>query len=274
LLALVTACGHLPTAPERGALAANIAATAQLQRQDRDTPFYTLAAWQRLTAPGKAVHVYIEGDGLAWLTRHDPSPDPTPTNPVALRLATADTAPNVVYLARPCQYVRDNRCGEADWTGARFSKDILAAYNAALDRIAVEMRPPGFDLIGFSGGANVAGLLAESRRDIASLRTVSGDIDNHAFIALHHLSPMPLSLDMADNAQKISRLPQRHFIGRDDAVIIPAVAASFQKRMGASSCFAVETVPDAGHEEGWQAIWPALLEKTPSCKPVTTEGKD
>lgn len=42
--------------------------------------------------------IHIEGDGLAWINSSTPSSDPTPTNPLALRLALLDTAPSV-YLA-------------------------------------------------------------------------------------------------------------------------------------------------------------------------------
>ena len=71
-----------------------------------------LTAWSRIAGPADGpvdgpvdeVHVYIEGDGYAWATTTDPSDDPTPINPLALRLAAVDDAPNVLYLARPCQF--------------------------------------------------------------------------------------------------------------------------------------------------------------------------
>ena len=50
------------------------------------------------------VNIYIEGDGRAWLNKNRPSLDPTPKNSLALKLAEIDPAPNVIYLARPCQY--------------------------------------------------------------------------------------------------------------------------------------------------------------------------
>ncbi len=50
--------------------------------------------------------VYIEGDGRAYVNRRTPSNDPTPGNPMALRLALADPSLRVLYLGRPCQYTR------------------------------------------------------------------------------------------------------------------------------------------------------------------------
>ena len=67
---------------------------------------FDLLAYRRL-APGDGdrLVVYIEGDGLAWINRGQISEDPTPTDPVALRLAARDDAASVLYLARPCQFV-------------------------------------------------------------------------------------------------------------------------------------------------------------------------
>lgn len=46
------------------------------------------------------LRVYIEGDRHAWLSRTRLCADPTPHNPVALKLALADPAPGpLLYLA-------------------------------------------------------------------------------------------------------------------------------------------------------------------------------
>jgi hypothetical protein len=49
---------------------------------------------------------YQSGDGLAWLSSDVPSSDPTPLDPLALRLALAKPARNAAYLARPCGVLR------------------------------------------------------------------------------------------------------------------------------------------------------------------------
>ena len=43
--------------------------------------------------PGEDLVVYLEGDGLAFLDRATPSPDPTPVTPLALRLAVLEPGP-------------------------------------------------------------------------------------------------------------------------------------------------------------------------------------
>ena len=37
------------------------------------------------------------------------SDNPTPVNPMLLKLATMDKRPNIVYIARPCQYTFRNK---------------------------------------------------------------------------------------------------------------------------------------------------------------------
>ena len=52
-----------------------------------------------------------------------------------------DPAPNVFYLARPCQYVdlaTEPNCSDAYWSTARFAPEVIGAFDRALDRIGAE----------------------------------------------------------------------------------------------------------------------------------------
>lgn len=69
--------------------------------------------------------IMIEGDGRAWLNMREPSLDPTPVDAVGWRLAQNIARANVLYLARPCQFLSSlelNACSIDDWTNARFSE--------------------------------------------------------------------------------------------------------------------------------------------------------
>jgi len=71
--------------------------------------------------------IYIEGDGLSWIDASTPSNEPTPMDPLALKLALRDDAPSA-YLARPCQYVAEDRkksCAQKYWTYSRFSEEVI-----------------------------------------------------------------------------------------------------------------------------------------------------
>ena len=89
---------------DRHGLADRIGATAGFVKTLVTAEPFLLTAYHRIAEPGEALTVYIEGDGQAWLSRSRLATDPTPTDPVALRLAALDPSPNVVYLARPCHY--------------------------------------------------------------------------------------------------------------------------------------------------------------------------
>lgn len=75
-------------------------------------------------------------------------------------LAFEDDSPNVVYLARPCQYIKSPICSKRHWTTARFAPEVINAEYAAVKQIA-DGNP--VILIGFSGGAQVAGLIASAK---------------------------------------------------------------------------------------------------------------
>ena len=65
---------------------------------------FALMTYQRFDKRLDNISIYIEGDGRAWETKYRLSEDPTPSNPVALRLAAVDPAANIAYIARPGQY--------------------------------------------------------------------------------------------------------------------------------------------------------------------------
>jgi len=265
---LCSGCGT--TIGARHDAAQSIASGAQLTRQDLNASEFVLGSWRKITAPGAPVNVYIEGDGLAWLSRTQSSMNPTPKDPLALHLAAIDPAPNVIYIARPCQYVGPDVTGNAAckdsayWRGKRFAPEVIRAYQTALDSIAAQ-NPDGFHLVGYSGGANVAGLIAQGRSDILSLRTVAGNVDNDYFVKFHEVSDMPLSLNMANNAVGLSTLPQLHFIGGDDKAVPYDIYRSYAAHAPASACVHYKVLDGVSHEEGWTARWRELLSLPVDC---------
>lgn len=268
-LALLAAGGcDSKFAPEnRLQTAQSVAATGRLSAQIYQTGTFPLQAYQRFTAgAADAITVYIEGDGLAWLSRSQPSGDPTPLTPMTLSLASMDPGANVVYLARPCQYARGPRCEIAYWTNKRYAPEIITAYHDVLNQIkATTGGTARFHLIGYSGGGGIAALIAQGRDDIASLRTVAGNTNTDLFTSEHALSPMTGSVNPVAGAAKLASLPQIHFIGEDDTLVPPAIAQSFIAIQQPNHCATLEIVPGATHNKGWTDQWPALLAKPLPC---------
>ncbi len=239
---------------------------------------FNLMAWERVRKKGSSANIYIEGDGLSWISPSQRSLDPTPKNPVALNLAAMDKSPNVIYLARPCQYSgneiwRDalpkyngeGFCPSKYWTDSRYAPEVIKSMSIALDEIKRRHQISEFHLIGFSGGAIVAALLAADRPDVKSFRSVAGNMDTDAFTSVHEVSPLTGSLNPVDRAAELRFIPQHHYVGGEDEVIPPAIFSSYEQAVSPSQCLAVSFVPDVGHEYGWVDKWPELLKRPLGC---------
>ncbi len=212
--------------------------------------------------PGKDLVVYIEGDGRAWISHGVPSDDPTPKDPLALRLAVMDPAPKVLYIGRPCQYTspRSMRtCEYRFWTIARFSLPAVEAMCIALTQAKKALKADRLHLIGYSGGGAMAVLLACRRTDVASVMTVAGNLDHDAWTRHHEVTPLYDSLNPADVAVLIRDCPQVHFFGSGDEIVPPFVVRSFVNRMGDPFGARLVEIPEFDHDCCWIKAWPGLL---------------
>lgn len=248
--------------------AKEIAQHSRLSRDDIQTNPFLIATWSRITAPVHSLRVYIEGDGFAWKSRTQPSDDPTPRNPIGLMLAATDKNQNVLYIARPCQFVGPPlpaHCDKRVWTSDRFSPSVIDAMNDALSQFVKQYPGVKLELIGYSGGGNIAAILAERRTDVRSLRTVAGNLDVAYVNAIHHVSAMPDAVSAIDRASALRTMPQLHFSGDADKTVTPEVAQRFQRAVG-GTCSQVDIVSNMTHGSDWAAIWPQLLAKElPEC---------
>lgn len=254
--------------PGEGLDAEAVARAAGLVRNEVATPAHRLVTWARIARPGEPVRVYVEGDGFAFVTPREPSRDPTPRNPVALRLAAADPWANVLYVARPCQFGMvgaDPACRTAAWTDARYGEPVVAAVDAAIDDVVRRSGAPSVELTGFSGGGTVAALVAARRPDVAALRTVAANLDHVVWTRHHGVTPLRGSLNAADVAPALADLAQVHFVGTADRVVPRAVVESFAARTGGAACVAIVAVPGAAHDEPWAALWATLLRERLPC---------
>lgn len=213
---------------------------------------FTLASWQKITAPEKPVKIYIEGDGHAFNAHGRVSADPTPRGTLLRELAFKDSAPNVVYLARPCQYINSPECNPEYWSDARFAPEIIDSSAKAVRSLS-QVRP--VTLIGYSGGATVAALIAVRHPDIPvrKLVTVAGNLDHQAWTTWHHLPPLNGSLNLADYRQELSLMAQSHYLGTADEVIPPHLTKNF---IGDTP--AIHLITGASHDRNWEKAFPDI----------------
>lgn len=206
------------------------------------------------------LHVYIEGDGHAWRTRYRPARDPTPRDPLALRLAMADPAPAVAYVARPCQYLdaaARATCPPRYWTSHRYAPEVVAALAEVLRdlvrRHGATAKPV---VIGYSGGGAIALLLAARGAPASAVVTVAANLDLGAWTGLHGVSPLTGSLDPA-REPAASAVLQLHLVGERDRIVPPAIARSFAAASGLPAA-AVRVVPGFDHHCCWARAWRRL----------------
>lgn len=205
--------------------------------------------------------VYIEGDGLAYATPGQRAMDPTPTDPLALRLALRHPGHGAVaWLARPCQYVRRSRpCRSEYWSIARFAPEVVASTSAALDHLKRSTDgATGLILVGYSGGGALAALLAEQRNDVVALVTVAANLDLAAWVHDGRLTPLSHSLDPADAAARLAHVRQVHFVGAEDRVVGERIIRSFVARLPPGTPVSIIVVPGQDHGAGWGERWPDL----------------
>ncbi len=270
LLGVFTGCATLDPSAHADAMAE----PAHLHRELVNTGRFVLTAFSRVSQPGKPLRVYIEGDGMAWLSRTEPSLDPTPHQATGLALAAKDPAPNVVYLARPCQFTpmpMNPRCGIPYWTDKRFAPEVIESMSDAVSQFAARTPGQPIELVGYSGGGAIAVLIAARRTDVISIRTVAGNLDDELVNRLHGVSSMPESENPIDSAKRVARIPQIHFSGADDQIVPPAVARRFVKAAG-GHCARTLTIAGLSHDGDWSRRWRALLEIAPTCSLASRSG--
>ena len=231
------------------------------------TPHFPLMVALPSSAPvSSRIRVYLEGDGHAWATSRQPSLDPSPHDLMMARLAFSDPVPSV-YLARPCQFVSARACTPVMWTDRRFSPEVLSSLDQALDQIKARLGNQAFELVGYSGGAALAGQQQCQREDVAQVQTLAGNLSPRQWVALQQLSPLTGSLDPLDRRQRLTQIVQRHFVGSDDRIVPPQLLARYRDALGTARCLQAVVVPGARHGSGLEQAWRRWRDQPITCQP-------
>ena len=225
---------------------------ATYKYKEVETRDFNIATWQKITNPQGVYKFYIEGDGHAFNSHGMPTNNPTPNGTLVRELAFNDKTPNVIYLARPCQYTQDKICRKRHWSRARFAPEIINAEYDVVKKIAGD-NP--VILVGFSGGAQIAGLIstAKSGLKVKKIITIAGNLDHFAWIRYQQLPPLNESLSLDAYKNEFSKIPQIHYVGTEDKVIPPKLVKDF---VGKDK--KVIEVEGASHNFGWEAVYPNI----------------
>lgn len=279
LLAAAVLGGCAGNAPRNAREAAmTMAAAADMRPVTYDAGAMRLAGFLRCrpgASPG-TLTVYIEGDGHAFARRDTPSADPTPSDPLGLALATRDPRQDVLYLARPGQYLPPEAlaaCNPLWWTLARYAPEVIEASSRAIDQAKTWCNADRLRLVGYSGGGALAVLIAAERNDVVALDTVAANLDTDAWTALHGVTPLSLSRNPADAAAAVANIPQTHSVGAEDTLTPPSLCRRFLSRMPAGSPARCLILPHAAHHAGLADAWARSIAQ-PAPDEVSGDGPE
>lgn len=225
---------------------------------------FWITTLQKITDETKPYVFYIEGDGAAFISRTKVSLDPTPKKHMLLNLAAMDKRPNVIYVARPCQYTPmhlNPKCNNHYWTDKRMSDDSAESINKAINSINNGHK---FSLIGFSGGGGIAVLVAARNPMTHDIISIAANLDHATFTDLHKVTPMTASLNPIKYAKQINKIPQLHLSGGKDKIVPDIIAEKFVKA-SASRCVKQKIYKNASHNKGWEEVWKEIYTTPIKC---------
>lgn len=226
---------------------------------------------------GPPLTIYVDHDGRPWVGGTRVARDPSPRDPLALRLmlralehpraaglgAGTQDAP-ALYVGRPCHFGAGpaDACHPLLWTHARYADAVVASMATAIeDWIAarggtVSARQPAVVLVGYSGGGTLAVLLAARLPRTIAVVTIAANLDVAAWAGHHRYSPLAGSLDPARQPPLPPAVAQWHFVGARDEVVPGALQAGYLRRNPGARQIEVQ---DQDHVCCWRSLWPALL---------------
>ena len=218
----------------------------EFEEKQIETTHFSIAVWEKNTIQkGQPLRIYFEGDG-----------NPNPSNKVAFELAKTDKSANVIYVARPCQWVDDKLCKKKTeiYKAARFHPEIMQEMLELTDYLIRKHQASEVELIGYDGGAVVA-LNIATKLPIQRVITVAGIVDVEAYNSYHDLPDIAAAEveDPANHLDILAQIPQIHYVGRDDNVTPSRLAERFVGRMQNPKSAVVKAVSGVGHTN-WGSV--------------------
>jgi hypothetical protein len=280
VLSSLSAC-YLATAPMRHETATRLSSAAHMIERHVEANGFDITVFERVHKKGGHARLYIEGDGPVWLNGeqqvYEPlvSSNPTPSNPVALHLATHDAGDNVFVVNRPCQYLGGHRpdeqkgCPSNLWQQDRYGPEVIDTVNKTIDTLKRHHNITSFDLVGFQGGGVIALALTLHREDIGSVRTIAAPLDLNILTTRFHVPPLSGSANPVEFAARVAQVPQIHFFGHmEEEIPYKQMANSYAAAADNDTrCMQFQEIKRASDDKGFVRIWPDLLKAPIVCHP-------
>lgn len=209
------------------------------------------------TAPNaKSLNVYVGSDGTPW-NSNVPAKDPTPRNPLTLRLMMQDPQP-AILVGRPCYHGLSNSdgCGESYWTSARYSQVVVQSMAGVIEEYLDQHSIESVTLIGYSGGGTLVALIAAELDQVGMVLTVAANLDTDAWTRHHNYEPLSASLNPSDQPPLPDSIRQVHFYGARDANVPMETTERYFQVNGSAER---REVADFDHVCCWVEIWGSIL---------------
>jgi hypothetical protein len=225
---------------------------------------FVITTYQRISDKNGHYVFYVEGDGSITSGNYTIADNPTPSKVMLFNLATLDTRPNVVYIARPCQYTPvtlNPKCISIYWTDKRLAEEVVQSINIVIDTI--NNGTPA-SLIGFSGGGGIVVLVATRNKNIKDIITIAGNLDIDYFSKYHKVYALKESLNPIDYVAQIRNIPQLHVVGSQDQIVPSTIMNLYVKAID-SNCVQQKIFPNVTHTKGWDKVWRDILKINLNC---------
>lgn len=206
---------------------------------------------------GQHLRIYVEGDGTPWIRGVRVSVDPTPADPLLLRLMHDADHP-AVYLGRPCYFgtASDPNCGSRLWTVDRYGVEVIGAMCDAANRVIDDSDARTVQLIGYSGGGVIVSRMRACTNRLVEISTVAANLDPGHWAAHHGYTPLGKTAVVDGPARVAGRVSEVHWQCTGDTNVPPAVTETYfesnphaQRRL----------VDDCTHSTGWSRYWSEII---------------
>ncbi|MGB5792908.1 alpha/beta hydrolase [Poseidonibacter sp.] len=258
LVVLFTGCSSIPTVNERIIISNKLIKHLELKKEIIDSEKFKIYTLQK-KSKCKNLRIYIEGDGFSWIMKTKISDNPTPINPLSMKLFIKDNSSCKVYLARPCQYVNDILCEKKYWTSHRFSGQIIDSYTETFDKLKRKIGNLSFEIVGYSGGAAIATLISSKRNDIKYIITVAGNLNHKHWTSKKKITPLTHSLNPVNFSYKLEKIKQVHLIGSNDKIIDESNFNSYISYFENTSNIKKIVYKGFSHHNNWEENWNKIL---------------
>lgn len=203
--------------------------------------------------------IYVEGDGLVLNRYGEIALNSTPTDPMALRLASVDMRPlTKIVVNRPFHYVYSLNPDPKYWTTARYAPEVIQSIYETIKHCQQQFHFETIEFVAYSGGATIALLLTPQFKNITRIVSFAGNLDHKNWTRYHNTGPLLESLDPMENKETLGKISQTHFVGASDDNTTAELAKAYKQQIG-SDKISIIMLDGFAHDSDWPKVWKEWL---------------